>query len=79
MAHPTFLRRPAAIKIIQTTEWITRCLKYTFKNTINKTLANMAPPEHNYPATKNPGFPNETETQEEVLKSNLIKMMEAFK
>lgn len=33
----------------------------------------MTPPEPNYPATTNPGYPNETETQEEDLKSNLLK------
>ena len=39
----------------------------------------MAPLEPNYPATTDPGFPNETEAQEEDLKFNLIKMTEAFK
>ena len=38
----------------------------------------MAPSEPSYPTT-NHGFPNETEAQEEDLKSNLIKMIEAFR
>jgi hypothetical protein len=33
----------------------------------------MAPPESSYPATTNPGYPNETEPQEEDLKSKLLK------
>jgi hypothetical protein len=49
------------------------------KNTINKTQANMAPLETNYPATTNPEFPYRTEAQEEDLKSNLIKMTETLK
>jgi hypothetical protein len=39
----------------------------------------MAPPEPSYPATTNPGYSNDTESPEEDLKSNLIKMIEAFK
>ena len=39
----------------------------------------MAPAEPSYPATTNPGYLNETETQEEDLKSNLTKMIEGFK
>ena len=35
--------------------------------------------EPSYPATTNPGYPNETEAQEESLKSSSIKMIEAFK
>ena len=38
----------------------------------------MAPPESSYPATS-PGYPNETEAQEDDLKSNHIKMIEAIK
>lgn len=39
----------------------------------------MATLELRYPATRNPGFPNETEAQEENLKFILIKMIETFK
>ena len=39
----------------------------------------MAPPELSCAATTNPVYPKETETQEEDLKSSLIKMIEAFK
>ena len=39
----------------------------------------MTPPESSYPATINPGFPNKTEVQEEDLKSNHVKIIEAFK
>lgn len=49
------------------------------KKTINKSQGNMAPPQPNYPATTNPGYPNETETQEEDFKSSLTKMIESFK
>ena len=35
--------------------------------------------EPSYPATTNPGYPNETEAQGEDLKTNLIRMREAFK
>jgi hypothetical protein len=38
----------------------------------------MAPPELSCAATTNPVYPKETETQEEDLKSSLIKI-EAFK
>jgi hypothetical protein len=39
----------------------------------------MSPPKPSYPATTNPVYPHNTETQEEDLKSKLIKMMEDFK
>ena len=39
----------------------------------------MASPEPSHPATTHPGYPNETEAQEEDLKSNLIRTIEAFK
>ena len=39
----------------------------------------MTPSEHSYPTTASPGYPNTTEAQENDLKSNLIKMTEAFK
>jgi hypothetical protein len=35
--------------------------------------------EHNYPTTPSAGNPNTTEAQEKDLKSNPIKMIEAFK
>jgi hypothetical protein len=53
--------------------------KGQYKNTMIKIHGNMAPPEPSYLATINPGYPHETEAQEENLKSNLIKMIEAFK
>ena len=39
----------------------------------------MAPAEPRYPTTATPGYPNTAKAQEDGLKSNLIKMMEAFK
>jgi hypothetical protein len=39
----------------------------------------MAPPESYYPATTNPGYPTKTEAQENDLKFNLIKIIEALK
>ena len=35
--------------------------------------------EPSYPATTNPGYLNETGTQEEYMKSNLLKSIEVFK
>lgn len=32
-----------------------------------------------YPSTTNPGYPNETEAQEEDFKFNLMKLIKAFK
>jgi hypothetical protein len=49
------------------------------ENTINKTQGNITPPEPSYAATTNPVYPNETEAEEEDLKSNLIKMVVYFK
>jgi hypothetical protein len=49
------------------------------KYTINKSQGNMTPPKHSYSTTASPGYPNTTETQENYLKSNIIKMIEAFK
>jgi hypothetical protein len=49
------------------------------KNTINKTLGNMAPPEPSCSATENPGYPNKIDAQQNDLKSNLMKMIEAVK
>jgi predicted double-glycine peptidase len=39
----------------------------------------MTSSEHSYPTTTSPGYPNTTEAQENDLKSNLIKMIEAIK
>jgi hypothetical protein len=39
----------------------------------------MSPPEPSYPTTASPMYPNTHEEQENDLKSNLIKMAEAFK
>ena len=39
----------------------------------------MTPSEHSYPTTACPGYSNTTKTQENDLKSNLIKMIKAFK
>jgi hypothetical protein len=39
----------------------------------------MIPSEPSYPDTASPGYPYETEAQEDDLKSNFIKMMESFK
>ena len=49
------------------------------ENTINKTQGNITLPEPSYAATTNPVYPNETEAEEEDLKSNLIKMVVCFK
>lgn len=48
------------------------------KNTVNKTQGNMVLPEPSYPATTKPRHPNETKTQEENLKSSLLKTIEPF-
>lgn len=39
----------------------------------------MAPPEHNYPTTASPVYPNTPESQENDLMPNLTKMIETFK
>lgn len=39
----------------------------------------MIPSEHKYPIIANPGYPNTTKEQGNDLKSNLVKMIEAFK
>lgn len=49
------------------------------KSTVNKRQGDMAPAKHSHPAAANPGDPNTTETQENNLKSNLTKMVEACK
>ena len=48
------------------------------QNTITKNLGNMTQPERSYSATASPGYLNETEAQEDDLKSTLIKMTETF-
>jgi len=53
--------------------------KSSRKNTMNKNLGNMTPSEHKYPTIANPGYPNTTKEQGNDLKSNLVKMIEAFK
>ena len=49
------------------------------KDTINKGHSHMTPLEHTYMSVVSPGYPNTTKAQENDLKSNLIKMIEAFK
>ena len=49
------------------------------KKIIYKTQGKMAPPEPSYSGTTNPQYPNETEAQDEDLKSTLIKLIEALK
>ena len=39
----------------------------------------MTPSKHSYPTTASLRYPNTAEAQENDLKSNLIKMIEAFK
>ena len=39
----------------------------------------MTPPKQSFSTTESPGCPNTTETQENNHKSNLIKIIEAFK
>lgn len=48
-------------------------------NTINKSKGNMKTPEHNYPTIENPEYPSTYKTQENDIKFNLIKVIEAFK
>ena len=49
------------------------------KKTVNKIQVNMIPPKPSYLSTTNPGYPNETEAQEEDFKFNLMKLIKAFK
>jgi hypothetical protein len=44
------------------------------KNIVNKGQSSMVPPEPSFPAIASPGYPNSDD-----LKSNLTKMIEAFK
>jgi hypothetical protein len=53
--------------------------KREFKDTINSTQGNMSPSEPSSPTTMNSRFRNEFEAQEEDLKSNLIRIIVAFK
>jgi hypothetical protein len=39
----------------------------------------MAPPVPSYPTTASPGYPNTPEAKENDFKSNLMKMIEAFR
>jgi hypothetical protein len=39
----------------------------------------MTAPKHRYPIKASPGYPSTNETQENDLKYNLIKMIEAIK
>lgn len=48
------------------------------QNTITKNLGNMTQPERSYSATASPGYLNETEAQEDDLKSYFIKIIQAF-
>jgi hypothetical protein len=48
------------------------------KNT-NKSQGDMTPLEQSYPTTASPGFPNTTKEQENDLKSNLLKMVDALR
>jgi hypothetical protein len=48
-------------------------------NTINKNQGIVRPSEHSYPTTASLRYPNTTEMQENDLKSNLKKMIRAFK
>jgi gas vesicle protein len=38
----------------------------------------MTPSKHSFPSTPSPGYPNTNTTQENDLKSNLLKMIEPF-
>jgi hypothetical protein len=49
------------------------------KNTIHKSQGNVAPPETSYITTTSPRNPNIAKAQENDLKPNLRKMIEAFK
>jgi hypothetical protein len=56
--------------------------KGQYKNTISLMQGSMAPSDPSHTtlniSTANFGYTNETEAQEERLKSNLIQMIEAF-
>ena len=49
------------------------------KNKINNRQDNLASPEPSYPTTASPEYSDITEAQENDLKSNLMKMTDAFK
>jgi hypothetical protein len=49
------------------------------KKTINKSQGNMGPPEPIYTTTGSSGYAYTAKTQEDYLKSNLIKMIEPVK
>jgi hypothetical protein len=54
-------------------------VKGYIKNTNNKYLDNIAPSEQSYPTTECPGYPNTSEARENVIKPNLLKMIDVFK
>jgi hypothetical protein len=39
----------------------------------------MKPSEHSYPTTKSPGYPSKIKAEGNDLKTNVIKIIEAFK
>lgn len=45
-----------------------------WKSTINKSQGNVTLSEHRYPTTASPRYPKTTKTQENCLKSNILKM-----
>lgn len=49
------------------------------KNTINKSQVKMTPPKNSYTNTASPSYTNITKTQENDIKSNIIKMIKCFK
>jgi hypothetical protein len=72
------LRRSADTRNIQPTPGTILMAKRQCKNTVNWSQGNMESSELSYPDTAIPGYPNIAKTQDD-LKSNLIKMIEAFK
>jgi hypothetical protein len=48
------------------------------KNIINKIQGHMTPPRYSYPTTKSPRYLNTMKTQENDLKSNLLKIVESL-
>jgi len=53
--------------------------KDPIKNKTNKTYSNMTSSKQSYSTTTGPGDLNIMSTEETELKSNLIKMIKAFK
>jgi hypothetical protein len=77
MAYLTFLRSPAAIRIIKSIPEKTRCLKDRVKT--QQVPGQYGTSRASYHTTTNHGWPKETEAQEDDLKFNLIMMIKAFK